>query len=288
MIIDYGSRPPVPAFGPKGAQHLARYRQVYSSSESAAEALQGDLGGYLAEYDKADVSHICVKARDLETTYGWRIRNEDVAAFCQSQGPRFIGFAGVDPNKGMTAVRELDHAIRNLGLRGLNLQCFEHKMAINDRRMYPLYAKCIELDIPVNIHCSINFATSTLMKYGHPLLLDEVMVDFPELRVCASPPGFPWVHELIGVAWRHANVSIGLVAVRPKYLAVAGSGYEPLLQYGRTVLKDRIIFGSAYPLGPIGRSIAEIKALPIDDDVRHLWLYENARRFLRLPAAPTA
>jgi len=282
MIIDYASRPPVPEFGPKGAGHLARYREVYSRSEEAAEKLQGDLAGYLAEYDKAGVSHVCIKARDLETTYGWRIRNEDVAEFCAQQGPRFIGFAGVDPNKGMTAVRELDHAVRNLGLRGLNLQCFEHKLAINDRKMYPLYAKCIELDIPVNIHCSINFATSTYMKLGHPMLLDEVMVDFPELRVCASPPGFPWVHELIGVAWRHANVRIGLVAVRPKYLTVAGSGYEPLLQYGRTILKDRIIFGSAYPLGPIGRAVAEIDALPIEDSVKQLWMYDNAKAFLRL------
>lgn len=282
MIIDYASRPPVPEFGPKGAGHLARYREVYSKSEEAAEKLQGDLAGYLSEYDKAGVSYVCVKARDLETTYGWRIRNEDVAAFCAEHGPRFIGIAGVDPNKGMTAVRELDHAIRNLGLRGLNLQCFEHKLPISDRKMYPLYAKCIELDVPVNIHCSINFATSTYMKYGHPMLLDEVMVDFPELRVCASPPGFPWVHELIGVAWRHPNVRIGLVAVRPKYLTVEGSGYEPLLQYGRTILKDRIIFGSAYPLGPIGRAVAEVEALPIDESVKRLWLHDNAKAFLRL------
>ena len=282
MIIDYASRPPVPEFGPKGAGHLARYREVYSKSEEAAEKLQGDLAGYLSEYDKAGVSYVCVKARDLETTYGWRIRNEDVSAFCSEHGPRFIGFAGVDPDKGMTAVRELDHAIRNLGLRGLNLQCFEHKLPINDRKMYPLYAKCIELDVPVNIHCSINFATSTYMKYGHPMLLDEVMVDFPELRVCASPPGFPWVHELIGVAWRHPNVRIGLVAVRPKYLTVEGSGYEPLLQYGRTILKDRIIFGSAYPLGPIGRAVAEVEALPIDESVNRLWLHDNAKAFLRL------
>lgn len=282
MIIDYGSRPPVAAFRPGDVGHLQRYRSVYKESEASAEPAN-DLAAYLAEYDAAGVGHICVKARDLETTYGWRIANEDVAAFCAGQGGRFIGFAGVDPNKGMTAVRELDHAVRVLGLRGLNLQCFEHKVAINDRRMYPLYAKCIELDIPVNIHTSINFATSSLMKYGHPLLLDEVMVDFPELRVCASPPGFPWVHELIGVAWRHANVSIGLVAVRPKYLTVAHSGYEPLLQYGRTVLKDRIIFGSAYPLAPVQRTIDEIRALPLPEDVMHLWLYENARRFLRLP-----
>ena len=120
------------------------------------------------------------------------------------------------------------------------------------------------------------------MTFCSSSLLDEVMVDFPELRVCASPPGFPWVHELIGVAWRHPNVSIGLVAVRPKYLQVAGSGYEPLLQYGRTVLKDRIIFGSAYPLGPIARTIAEIRALPIGEEVERLWLHDNAKRFLRL------
>jgi uncharacterized protein len=120
------------------------------------------------------------------------------------------------------------------------------------------------------------------MEFGRPALLDEVMVHFPELRVCAAPPGFPWVHELIGVAWRHANVHIGLVAVRPKYLTVAGSGYEPLLQYGRTILQDRIIFGSAYPLMPLERTVREIEALPLEEDVRRKWLYGNAKRFLRL------
>jgi len=281
MIIDYGSRPPVPAFAQTATTHLQRYRTVYQSSEKAA-ARQDSFEEYLAAYDALGAEHIVVKARDLETTFGWRISNEDVAAFCRAQGPRFVGFAGVDPNKGMTAVRELDHAVRELGLRGLNLQCFEHKLAINDKKMYPLYAKCIELDIPVNLHCSINFATSTLMEFGRPALLDEVMVHFPELRVCAAPPGFPWVHELIGVAWRHANVHIGLVAVRPKYLTVAGSGYEPLLQYGRTILQDRIIFGSAYPLMPLERTVREIEALPLEEDVRRKWLYGNAKRFLRL------
>lgn len=285
MIIDYASRPPVPAFEQSGATHLQRYRSVYRASEAAVkeQAVEADpFARYLAEYDALDCAHVVVKARDLETTFGWRIGNEEVAAFCREHGPRFIGFAGVDPHKGMTAVRELEHAVRELGLRGLNLQCFEHKLAIDDPKMFPLYAKCIELDIPVNLHCSINFSTATLMEYGRPALLDRVMVHFPELRVCAAPPGFPWLHELIGVAWRHANVHIGLVAVRPKYLAVAGSGYEPLLQYGRTVLQDRIIFGSSWPMMPVARSVAEVRALPLEPEVQHKWLYENARRFLRL------
>ena len=287
MIIDYASRPPAPAFDQSKATHLANYRRVYATSESRAAAGTGasTMADYLAMYDRAGVRHVVVKARDVESTFGWRIRNEDVAAFCRANGERFIGFAGVDPHKGMTAVRELEFAVRELGLKGLNLQCFEHKLAINDSRMYPLYAKCIELDIPVNIHCSINFSSVSLMEYGRPALLDQVMVHFPELRVCAAPPGFPWVQELIGVAWRHPNVHIGLVAVRPKYLAVAHSGYESLLQYGRTILQDRIIYGSSYPLTPLQQSLDDIDSLGLEPAIRHKWLYQNACNFLRLPGA---
>lgn len=291
MIIDYASRPPVPEFSQTKAVYLANYRRVYAASEreTAAQGGTGDsLSGYFDMYDKVGAQHVVIKARDLETTFGWRIKNEDVSAFCRTHGERFIGFAGVDPNKGITAVRELEVAVRELGLKGLNLQCFEHKLAINDKRMFPLYAKCIELDIPVNIHCGLNFSTSTLMELGRPALLDEVMVNFPDLRVCAAPPGFPWIHELIGVAWRHTNVYIGLVAVRPKYLKVAHSGYEPLLQYGRTVLKDRIIFGSSYPLTPVQRSIDDIDTLGLDPAIRHKWVYQNACNFLRLPGTVTS
>jgi len=280
-FIDYGSKPPVPEFDISGP-HLKNYRRVYEASETVTKSKPRQIGDYLAMYDKLGARHVVVKARDIETTFGARIKNEDVAAFCKKHGPRFIGFAGVDPHKGMIAVRELEFAVKELGLRGLNLQCFENKLRINDPKMYPLYAKCIELDIPVNLHCSINFSTDSLMDYGRPQYLDEVMVHFPELRVCASPPGWPWVHELIGVAWRHRNVSIGLVAVRPKYLAVAASGYEPLLQYGNTVLQDRIIFGSSYPMLPVERSLDEIGALPLKDGVFRKWTHDNCARFLGL------
>lgn len=285
-MIDYGSSPPIPAFRPPQREHLANYRRVYASSESSVasseQASSDPLADWLATYERLGMQHVVIKARDLETTFGLKIANEDVAAFCAEHGERYIGFAGVDPNKGMAAVREFEHAVRELGLRGLNLQCFENKLRINDAKLYPLYAKCIELGVPVNIHASINFSTQTLMDYGRPAYLDEVMVHFPELRVVASPPGWPWVQELIGVAWRHENVHIGLVAVRPKYLNVANSGYEPLLQYGNTILRERIIFGSAWPMQPVERAIEEIRALPLKDGVADAWLGGNARRLLGL------
>lgn len=286
-FIDYGSTPPVATLNPapEHKAHLDNYRRVYRSSEAAATQGMSEadaLKQYIASYDALGARRVVIKARDVETSFGLKIRNEDVAQFCREHGERFIGFAGVDPMKGMAAIRELEFAVRELGLRGLNIQGFENQVAINDPRLYPLYAKCIELDIPVNLHCSINFSAQSLMKYGHPMQLDEVMVHFPELRVIASPPGWPWVQELIGVAWRHANVYIGLVAVRPKYLDVANSGYEPLLQYGNTVLQDRMIFGSAWPMQPVARAIEEIEALPLKDSVRRKWLHDNAAELLRL------
>ncbi len=285
-MIDFGSTPPLEPFNPPNTEHLANYRRIYASSEKRAGrdgiTSKEALDDYFAMYDRVGAEHVIIKARDIETTFGLKIRNEDVAEFCQENGPRFKGFAGVDPHKGMDAIRELEFAVRELGLIGLNIQGFENKLPINDKKLYPLYAKCIELDIPVNIHTSINFSTQTLMAHGHPQLLDEVMVDFPELRVIAAPPGFPWVQELIGVAWRHANVHIGLVAVRPKYLGVAHSGYEPLLQYGNTILQDKIIFGSAWPMQPVEQAIDDINALAIKDSVREKWLGLNAARMLRL------
>ncbi|MEL5878441.1 amidohydrolase family protein [Cereibacter sphaeroides] len=287
MLIDFSSRPPHPDFSPP-APHLENYRRVYQASErrsAASNAAQG-LDSWLETYDRLGARHVVLKARDLTTTFGFRISNEAVAAFIRAHGPRYVGFAGVDPWQ-EDAVDRFDHAIRHLGLRGLNLQCFELKMRPDDERLFPLYEKAIELDVPVNIHCGINFSTHTPMALGRPEYLDNVMVRYPELRAVASPPGWPWVQELIGVAWRHPNLSIGVLAVRPKLLAKAHSGYEPLLQYGRTLLKEKIIFGSAFPMMPVETALAELDGLGLDADTRRLWLHDNAARLLGLDTAAT-
>ncbi len=287
MLIDFSSRPPHPDFSPP-APHLQNYRRVYQASErrsAASDAAQG-LDSWLETYERLGARHVVLKARDLTTTFGFRISNEAVAGFIRAHGPRYVGFAGVDPWQ-EDAVDRFDHAIRHLGLRGLNLQCFELKMRPDDERLFPLYEKAIELDVPVNIHCGINFSTHTPMALGRPEYLDNVMVRYPELRAVASPPGWPWVQELIGVAWRHPNLSIGVLAVRPKLLAKAHSGYEPLLQYGRTLLKEKIIFGSAFPMMPVETALAELDGLGLDADTRRLWLHDNAARLLGLDTAAT-
>ncbi len=287
MLIDFSSRPPLPEFSPP-APHLQNYRRVYQGSEkrSAGSGAAQGLEGYLETYDRLDTRHVVIKARDLTTTFGFKIPNEVVAAFVRAHGPRFIGFAGIDPWQ-PHAVAAFDHAVNHLGLRGLNLQCFELRMTPDDPRLFPLYEKAIDLKVPVNIHCGINFSTHTPMSVGRPEHLDNVMVRYPELRAIASPPGWPWVQELIGVAWRHPNLWIGVLAVRPKLLAKAHSGYEPLLQYGRTILQDKMVFGSAFPMMPVETAVAEVDGLGLTAEVRRKWLHDNAARFLGL-AGPEA
>jgi predicted TIM-barrel fold metal-dependent hydrolase len=282
MIIDFSSKPPLPQFSKTGG-HLSNYRRVYESSERlTATSDEHGLRAYLDMYDRLDARVVVLKARDLESTFGFAITNDDVAAFCKQHGGRYIGFAGVDPHKGRAAVVELERAVGELGLVGLNVQGFEHRLNADDPLLYPLYEKSLELGIPVNIHCGINFSQQTPMSFGKPEHIDRVLVDFPGLKVCASPPGWPWINELIGVAWRHPTLWIGLVAVRPKLLTTANSGYEALLQYGKRLLADRIIFGSSYPMTPVERSVEEIRDLPLPEEIKAKWLHGNAAAFLGL------
>ncbi|MNL07194.1 Amidohydrolase [compost metagenome] len=283
MMIDFASRPPLAEFAVKTV-HMDNYRRIYGNSESlvSKESAADALPEYLSMYDRLNAAHVVLKARDAQSTLGFKIPNEVVAGFCRQHGPRFIGFAAVDPHRGALALEELEHAIRNLGLSGLNVQGFENQLAINDPKLMALYEKCVELDIPVNVHCGMNFSLSSKAIYGHPLALDEVLTAFPALRVCASPPGWPWISELVAMAWRHPNLWIGLSAVRPKLVGMTGSGYEPLLRYGSSLLKRRIIFGSGYPMISVERSVGEIHDLNLEEDIRHAWLYANASEFLRL------
>jgi predicted TIM-barrel fold metal-dependent hydrolase len=120
------------------------------------------------------------------------------------------------------------------------------------------------------------------MDYGRPIHLDEIAHDFPDLKIVASHAGWPWVTELVGVAWRNKNVFIETSAMRPKYYGIPGSGYETLLHFGNSVLKDKVIFGSQWPLLPLKRTIEEIQALPLKDEVKKNWLYKNGARVLGL------
>jgi uncharacterized protein len=276
-IIDYAVAPPTETYAKDYAsKHLENYSRIYKSE------LLENVDSFVKSLNQIGVTYAVIKARDIEMKHKTKIPNEHVAELTKRFPNNFIGMAGVDPLKGTSALEELEYAVIELGLKGLNLWTFEYDIFPNDRILYPLYEKCVELDIPVSIESSMHFSTTVPMDRCKPIYLDYVAVDFPELKIIGSTPGWPWVAELVGVAWRHKNVYIATSVTRPVYMGKQGMGYEPLLYLGNSILQDKIIFGSGYPLLPIKRSIEELQALPLKEHVKSKWLYSNAARLLKL------
>ena len=158
-----------------------------------------------------------------------------------------------------------------------------NNLPASDRRYYPLYAKCVELDVPVRIYSTMNYANDRPYDLGHPRHLDQIAMDFPELRIDAALSGWPWVNDLVGLMRRHPNLYCDTSAHHPHYFGVPGSGWEMFMQFGNTLLQDKIMVGfSKDSFGlTIPQSVAIYEKLPLKDKVIEKWLYGNAKEFLR-------
>jgi len=232
---------------------------------------------YLEEMERSGVSLAVLHA---EYAYGDVDQlNRTVGEFVKQFPQKLLGFAGIDPTASQDTVADLDLYVSEYDMRGLNLQTCVQGWYANDKRLYPLYSYCQEKRLPVSIHASVNFMTNRKIDYGHPLYLDEIACEFPDLTVVANHGGWPWVTEMVAVAWKHSNVFIELGGISPKYIAKPGSGWEPVLTYGNSVLQDQILFATD-SLIPYQRVFKEIDQLPLKDSVKEKFVSTNAMRVL--------
>jgi predicted TIM-barrel fold metal-dependent hydrolase len=262
---------------------FAMYNQLYAGQESMIDQLKADPFAFLLNLmDDAGVDIAVLPAEDAETTMGMKTPNEKVAEFAAKAPERMIGMAAVDPHKGMRAVRELEYAVKELNMKALCLEPWLHKIRSNDKLYYPIYAKCVELDIPVWVHTSLNFVPQLTMDFGRPIYLDEVAGHFPELKIIAGHGGWPWVNEMMAFLWRHANAYTDISAVRPKYVEADNTGWETLMRYGNSLLQDKILFGTAWPAQPLKENVEAVRAMPLKPQVIDKWLGGNAKRLFNL------
>jgi uncharacterized protein len=271
-------------------KEMSGYLRVFFKREPRREefrTIAQDFGRAEAEVidllDAAGIDRTLITGFDeFSSVHETFIPNELVAALADRHPDRFIPFAGVDLLKGTEAVRELEHLVSERGFRGLSLRPFMIGLPADDRRYYPLYAKCVELDVPLSIHTSANWTTVAVNDPGHPRHIDAVAADFPELRIVMSHAGYPWVLEACLLAWKYPNVYLELAAHRPRYLAAPGTGWEPLLRFGQTTIADKVLFGTGWFLlgRPPGQIVEEFRALPVAEDVMERWLGRNAEAVL--------
>jgi predicted TIM-barrel fold metal-dependent hydrolase len=212
------------------------------------------------------------------------IGNDYVASVVQRYSDQFIGFASVDPWKGKMAVQELERSVKELGLRGLKLHPSAQAFYANDPRFYPLWETCAELDIPVLFHSGQTGLGARQpggggikLKYCQPIpYFDDVAADFPSLTIIMAHPAVPWQEEQLSVALHKQNVYIDLSGWSPKY-------FRPMLvQYMRSLLKDKVLFGSDYPALMPERWLKDFEQLELNDEVRQKILLDNARKILDL------
>lgn len=243
--------------------------------------LTSTLNDFVVQLDKMGVEKAVIFNLDEETPSGIAgLPNDYYAGIVKEYPNKFIGFAGIDPLKGMDAVREIRRSY-DLGLRGVAVRPFMFQIPPTHAKMYPIYSTCVELDIPIWFHLSINFSTNS-MEVERPIYLDIVCQDFPELKIIAGHGGWPWVNELVAVAWRNPNMYIDIASYVPKYLGMKGTGWEPLINLGNSILQDKILFGSTWLF--MGLSIKQladgVMELPLKEEVKKKWLYSNAAKLL--------
>ena len=202
--------------------------------------------------------------------------NDEIAEIVARFPDRFVGVAAVNLEKPVEAVRELDRAVKKLGFKALRVIPWLWNRPPNDKLYYPLYVKCIELDIPF---CTQVGHTGPLMpsEPGRPVpYLDEVALTFPELKIVGGHIGYPWTDEMIGLAWKHENVFIDTSAHLPRY-------YPPqLIHFMKSYGREKVLFGTNFPQLPFEKCMEQVLALDLADEVRAAFLRENALRVFKL------
>lgn len=240
------------------------------------------LDEMLRRMDAAGVERsflIATKVGPLLHKASYHIPYEMVAEAVNRYPDRFHGLAGLDPTEGMDGVRQLERGVRELGFIGAHFYPHWFELAPDHARWYPFYAKCVELDVPVQLQVGQSMLydpAHRLRSVGRPITLDAVACDFPELKLIGIHVGIPWTEEMIAMAWKHPNVYIGTDAHSPKYWP------EAFVKYINTFGQDKVIFGTDFPVLDFERTRAEIDALQLRPIPRRKVLRDNVLRIYGL------
>jgi hypothetical protein len=212
-----------------------------------------------------------------------RIANEEVAEVAAEHADVLIPFASIDPAKGKMGAREARRLIEEYGVRGFKFHPSTQGFYPNDRKAYVLYEAIAEAGLPALFHTGQTGAGAgapggmgVRLKFSNPMYLDDVAADFPNMPIIMAHPSFPWQDEALAVATHKPNVYIDLSGWSPKYFPAN------LIQYTNTLLKDRILFGSDYPVITPDRWLADFEKLAIKPEVRPKVLKDNAVKLLKL------
>ena len=248
--------------------------KVKGKHDSAGITLETMIGGM----DEAgiDVAFlVAAKAGRVGLPGCYHMPLEVVSRAVEQYPDRFRGMLGLDPYMGMDGVRQLETAVKDFGFIGAHLYPHWFELPPNNAKYYPFYAKCIELDIPVQMQVgqSLIYAKEhPCRSVGRPIYLDDSACDLPELKLLGTHVGIPWHDEMIAMSWKHENVFIVTDAHSPKYWPDSVKHY--INSYGQ----NKVIFGTDFPVLRFKRTVDEVDEFGLKPEVRRKFMRDNAIR----------
>jgi predicted TIM-barrel fold metal-dependent hydrolase len=246
-------------------EFLVRVARDYFKREKEIFA-ETPLEDLLAQMDTAGVERAIITMDPHDP--------EPIAAIARAFPQKFICATVVDPMQGMQAVRLLDRLVATHGLRLARVIPFLVNRPPNDKVYYPIYAKCIELDLPISVNTGIP-GPPMPAEPQRPLYLDEVCLFYPELKIVMAHGADPWWGEAIRLLLKYPNLYMMTSAYAPKYLP------PELIQFMNTRGSQKVLFASDHPVLSFERCLAEAEALPLREGVLERYLRGNALSLFR-------
>ena len=276
-IIDFRLRPPIAGF-----LQMALFTEVERRDgitrihgfEPAPSVREKSMELLLREMDDAGVTTGLVIGRH-SGRYG-SISNDDVAGIVKAYPGRFVGAASIDPSNRAKASQQITNAIRD-GFRAINIEpgSYPVPMMADDRKLYPIYAQCEDAGVPVIVMAGGSAGPD--LSYTEPVHIDRVAGDFPDLKIVVSHGGWPWVHQILHIAFRRPNIYLS----PDQYLANM-AGMDDYVRAAGSYLADRFLYASSYPFTPVADYAAWFKKLPIGPEAMDKILFRNAASLLRI------
>lgn len=247
-------------------------------------AMFDDPGRLIAFMDEQGIEKIAMINFVSPDVFGTTETINDFTARVARFNPdRLIPFGGIDPRRVPDVAAEMDRLLGTLGIRGIKLHPPHQHFRVNDylgdtslRGLTTVYQKCIEYGVPLMVHTGTSIFPRARNKYGDPIDIDDVIVDFPDLKVIIAHGGRPlWMDTAWFLLRRSKNVFLDVSSIPPKSLLK----YFPWLEK----VADRAMFGSDWP-GPmvmdLGQNIEDFYGLPISEEAKRMILRETAARLL--------
>ena len=236
------------------------------------------LEAMLAKMDEAGVGKVFITQTKM-----WSYRNkwmymdtklEEVVAYTRAHPDRFVGLAGYDPFRIKESLREVETAVKEHGFKGVYVHIYGFDIPLHDAKMYPLYAKCVELGVPVSMQVG-HVLEGMPSEHARPITLDRVACDFPDLKIVGAHTGWPWVEELISVCYKWDNVYFGVDAWMPKYLKP-----EAIQFVNSRMGQDRCLWGTNGL--PWKESLAQLDQIGLRPEAKRKLIRDNAVELFQL------